>query len=176
MTFELHHDGGDLLAVRLVTQDGPGASYTVVPLGSFCGGGESPGVTSLAGAGACELGAFTKAAGGAALSNVGEWCTVCGNTKMDACAAAAAARGAGGAAGGGAAWRLALAVVCSVAGTAAVAAAVCALLLRRGRTRWAAEAGASDGKGSGGSGGGDSGGFGAAGLETKLSGHGSGGL
>jgi hypothetical protein len=158
LAFELHHapwNGsatGHLLAVRLVFQNGPNAEYQAVPLPQCASGGAAASdaaaaaaAEALAGPGACELSAFSRAYGGAGTDKLGAWCEACRNNQTNGCVAyrarqggangAAAAQGAGGA-GGGEAWKIAVSVVASVAGTAALAAAAFALFLRKERPKW----------------------------------------
>lgn len=91
LAFELHGSsgGGQLLAVRVVAQNGPAAAWVVVPLPCAQQGDAAE---QLAGPGACSLAAFRALAGPRALNSSRAWCDACSNTKVLACRAAAMER------------------------------------------------------------------------------------
>ncbi|KAL6746088.1 histidine phosphatase superfamily [Haematococcus lacustris] len=81
--------GGELgqLAVRLVVQDGPEASWQMVPLPCAVTGDAA---AQLAGPGACSYPAFRALATAAALPSAPSWCRACANTGAAACQTLAA--------------------------------------------------------------------------------------
>jgi lysosomal acid phosphatase len=126
-----------VVAVRLVAQDGPTSSFVTVPLPCSKAGDAAE---RTAGLGACKWAAFVEDAAPTALRDVGAWCDACGNSAVDACQARAAALAGyrGYSSSGeqacqlqkcGVAWKVAVAVVVSVVGTAAVCGGLAAWLL-----------------------------------------------
>lgn len=140
MAFELHGNTQRPaeLAIRLVAQDGPTASYAVVPLPCAAAGDSAE---ALAGPGACTLEAFRALAQPRALGSVGEWCEACGNEAMGECrlqlaektlAAAESSCSGGGGGGGISAGAVAgIAVGCAAAAAAAVGGVAWAVVNRR---------------------------------------------
>jgi hypothetical protein len=171
LAFELHFDPSSRrLAVRMLYQDGPGQGYMPVPLpqcaspGGVRPNGDVDAAEALAGPGACELSAFVRAYGGAAIDDAGTWCTVCENAQMEACVAARArgrggvfaasgfandngsggvssdSGGGNGGGGSGEKVKVAMAVVTSALGAGALAAGAVLWHVRRREAKWEREA------------------------------------
>lgn len=132
LAFELHctrskaADAPPQCVVRVVIQDGSKEEYQVLPLP--CTGGTAAGVP-----GACPLEEFVQKYSSAALTSAADWCSACDNKATNACKAANL-QGAEGSSisssssssskgDNGVGWKVAVAVLTSVVGTAALCAA-----------------------------------------------------